>query len=77
MFADDTLLMLDGTPQNMDKALEIINRFGATSGAKLNLHKFVALWVAHTEKTWQWGEEAGLKWLLPGEVTQYLGYPLA
>lgn len=35
----------------------------------------MGLWLAHTERTWQWGEEEGLKWLLPGEVTRYLGYP--
>lgn len=75
MFADDTLLFLDGTLDNMDRALTVINRFGAASGAKLNLHKSVGLWVAQAEKEWQWGEEAGLKWLLPGEVTRYLGYP--
>lgn len=27
-----------------------------------------------TPWTWSWGEEAGLKWLLPREVTRYLGY---
>jgi hypothetical protein len=45
MFADDTLLFLDGTRDNMDKALNVINRFGAASGAKLNLHKSVGLWL--------------------------------
>jgi exonuclease III len=75
MFADDTLLFLDGTKDNMDKALNVINRFGAASGAKLNLHKSVGLWLSQHERNWQWGEEAGMKWLLPGEVTRYLGYP--
>ena len=75
MFADDTLLFLDGQRDNLDRALDVITRFGAASGAKLNLHKSVGIWVAHTERTWQWGEEAGLKWLPPGEVTRYLGYP--
>jgi hypothetical protein len=75
MFADDTLLLLDGTTENMDRALNIIHKFGEASGAKLNLHKSLGLWVAHIERPWQWGEEAGLKWLLPGEVTRNLGYP--
>ena len=75
MFADDTLLFLDGTRDNMDRALTVINRFGAASGAKLNLHKSVGLWLSQSERTWQWGEEAGMKWLKPGEVTRYLGYP--
>jgi hypothetical protein len=49
MFADDTLLLLEGNPDNMDKALSVINKFGEASGAKLNLHKSVGVWVAHTE----------------------------
>jgi hypothetical protein len=75
IFADDTLLLLEGTPTNMDRALEVINRFRAASGAKLNLHKSVGIWVSQEERNWHWGEEAGLKWLPPGEVTRYLGYP--
>lgn len=75
MFADDTLLLLEGTPDNMDKAIEVITRFGAASGAKLNLHKSVGLWIAHTPRPWNWGEATGLKWLHPSEVTKYLGYP--
>ena len=75
MFADDTLLLLDGTRENLDKALSVIHRFGAASGAKLNLHKLVGLWLSHRTRDWQWGEEAGLKWLAKGEVTRYLGYP--
>jgi hypothetical protein len=51
MFADDTLLLLEGTPENMDRALEVIHRFGAASGAKLNLHKSIGLWIANTERT--------------------------
>ena len=75
MFGDDRLLLLDGTPDNLDRAIEVINKFGAASGAKLNLHKFVGVWVSHTPRAWTWGEEVGLKWLQPGEVTRYLGYP--
>jgi exonuclease III len=75
MFADDTLLLLDGTPDNLNKAIEVIKRFGAASGAKLNLHKSIGVWVSHTPRTWNWGEDEGLKWLMPGEVTKYLGYP--
>ena len=75
MFVDDTLLLLDGTRENLEMALSVINRFGAASGAKLNLHKSVGLWLSHRTRDWQWGEEAGLKWLKKGEVTRYLGYP--
>ena len=75
MFADDTLLLLEGTRENLDRALSVINRFGAASGAKLNLHKSVGLWISPRPRGWQWGEEASLKWLKKGEVTKYLGYP--
>ena len=75
MFADDTLLFLDGTRDNMDRALTVITKFGVASGAKLNLHKSVGIWIADAERNWTWGEEAGLKWIGPGEVTRYLGYP--
>lgn len=61
MFGDDRLLLLDGTPDNLDRAIEVINKFGAASGAKLNLHKFVGVWVSHTPRAWTWGEEVGLK----------------
>ena len=75
MFADDTLLLLDDTPENMDRAIAVINMFSAASGAKLNLHKSTGLWIGQEERTWQWGEAKGLKWLPPGEITRYLGYP--
>ena len=51
MFADDTLLFLDGTRNNMDRALTVISRFGAASGSKLNLHKSVGLWLSQSERT--------------------------
>ena len=75
MFADDTLLFLGGKRDNLDRALNVIHRFGAASGAKLNLHKSIGLWLVARPRSWQWGEEAGLKWLEKGEVTRYLGYP--
>jgi hypothetical protein len=54
VFADDTLLFLDGTFENLERALEVIKRFGATSGAKLNLQKSLGILVAHIEKPWPW-----------------------
>jgi hypothetical protein len=55
MFADDTMLFLDGNPDNMDRAIAVIQRFGEASGAKLNLHKSVGLWISHTPRNWTWG----------------------
>ena len=75
MFADDTLLLLEGTEDNMEKTINVINKFGAASKAKSNLHKSIGLWIAQADRPWQWGEAEGLKWLKEGEVTRYLGYP--
>lgn len=75
MFTYDTMLFLDGTQENLDRALTVIDRFEAASGAKLNLHKSVGLWLGSTERSWQWGETTGFKWLAPREVTRYLGFP--
>jgi hypothetical protein len=61
--------------ENMDRALTVIHHFGVASGAKLNLHKSVGIWLSDMERTWQWGEAACLKWLLPGKITRYLGFP--
>ena len=50
MFADDTLLLLERTPENMDKAIAVIKIFGVALGAKPNLHKSVGIWVSHTNR---------------------------
>ncbi len=42
-------------------------------GAKINWHKLAAIWASKKEKTWSWGEEVGLRWVLEGEGTHYLG----
>lgn len=49
MFTNNTRLFFDGNKDNMDRALTVIDRFGAASGVKLNLHKFVGPWLAPTE----------------------------
>lgn len=50
MFADDTLLLLERTLENMDKAIAVINIFGVALGAKPNLHKSVGIWVSRTNR---------------------------
>jgi len=44
-----------------------------TSGAKINWHKSIAIWASKKEKTWNWGEDVGLRWVPEGEGTCYLG----
>jgi len=72
-FADDTALYLKGTPGNLDKAQRILTLFSQASGAKVNWHKMVAIWASKFERAWSWGEEVGLRWLLEGTGTRYLG----
>jgi hypothetical protein len=72
-FADDTALYLKGTPANMDRAQEVLKTFCHASGANINWHKSAAIWANQREKTWEWGSEEGLKWILESKRTKYLG----
>jgi hypothetical protein len=69
-FADDTTLYLKGTPSNLDKAQKVFTTFSAASGAKENWHKSAAIWASKKARTWHWGIEVGLKWMLEGEGTR-------
>jgi hypothetical protein len=57
----------------MDKAQSVLKLFCQTFGAKINWHKSAAIWANKKERTWTWGEEVGLRWVLEGEGTRYLG----
>jgi hypothetical protein len=72
-FADDTALYLKGTPENMDRARDVLKTFCLASGAKINWHKSAAIWASKRERTWEWGEDVGLKWIPPEKGTRYLG----
>ena len=76
MFADDTALFLKGTKKNLDNMMTTVEKFCLTSGAKINLHKIRAISASNRLRPWNWGEEAGLIWLQPGQVTKYLGFPM-
>lgn len=72
-FADDTALYFQGSPSNMDKAQDVFKLFCQASGAKINWHKSTAIWASKKEKTWNSGEDVGLRWVPEGEGTRYLG----
>jgi hypothetical protein len=72
-FADDTALYLKGTPTNMDRAQEVLKTFCRASGTKVNWCKSATIWANQKEKSWEWGEEEGLKWIPKGKGTRYFG----
>ena len=76
LFADATLLFLDGSLENLNKVMRIFEIYSKTSGAKINWHKCRAIWASSQARLWTWGEEVGLVWLEPGAYARYLGYPL-
>lgn len=75
MLADDTALFLKGTPANLQRAFEVIEKFCAASGAKLKWDKSFAVWASNEPRSWNWGEELGLQWVAEGETVRYLGFP--
>jgi len=72
-FANNTALYLKGTPANMDRAQEVLKTFCRASGAKVNWNKSAAIWASRRDKSWEWGEAEGLKWIPKGRGTRYLG----
>jgi len=73
IFVDDTALYLKGSPANMGRAQEVLKIFYHASGAKINWHKSAAIWASKRERSWEWGEDVGLKWIPAGKGTRYLG----
>jgi hypothetical protein len=56
----------------MDRAQEVLKIFYRAFRAKINWHKSAAIWAIKKERTWEWGRDKGLKWILDGESTRYL-----
>ena len=44
-FADDTTVLLDGTENSLNEALNILSKFAIASGLKLNSTKTRAVWI--------------------------------
>ncbi len=72
-FADNTAIYLQGSPANMDKVQDVLKLFCHAFEAKINWNKSAAIWASKKSRTWTWGEDVGLKWILEGEGTCYLG----
>jgi len=72
-FADDTALYLKGDEGNLDRAKGVLEVFCKASGARINWNKSSAIWASRRERTWDWGQEVGLKWVPKGEGVKYLG----
>jgi hypothetical protein len=49
-FVDDTALYLQGSPSNLDRAQNVFNIFCKASRAKINWHKFAAIWANKNER---------------------------
>jgi hypothetical protein len=60
MFADDTILFLEGTTKNLENVMHVFNIYSQVSGAKVNWHKSRAIWASRKPKLWTWGEDLGL-----------------
>jgi hypothetical protein len=56
----------------MDKAQNVLKIFCKASGAKINLNKSIAIWASRRERTWNWGQDEGLKWVPEGEGVRNL-----
>jgi hypothetical protein len=52
MFADDTSLFLRDIPENLERAMQILARYGEASGTKINWHKTIAIWASCRDRTW-------------------------
>lgn len=48
-FADDTMLILDGSEGSFRRAIEVLDGFQVTSGLKVNYEKTKVLWVGSTK----------------------------
>jgi hypothetical protein len=51
-FMDDTVLYLQGSPTNMDRAQNVLKLFCHASEAKINWNKSTAIWASEKERTW-------------------------
>jgi hypothetical protein len=76
MFANDTILFLKGTINNLQKSFQVFQTFCHASGGKFNWHKSCAIWASKKPREWSWGNDKGLVWLATNKVTKYLGFPI-
>ncbi|EFJ12942.1 hypothetical protein SELMODRAFT_425093 [Selaginella moellendorffii] len=72
-FADDTSLIVEGSPENLSNVKRDLDFFNEAMGSKINWHKSVGLWLPPGRPP-TWGTELGFKWLDTEETTRYLGF---
>jgi len=72
-FADDTVLYLQGTHDNMERTQKVLDIFCKAFEAKINWHKMATIWASKKNKEWEWGQEVGLQCIPEGKGVRYLG----
>ena len=72
LFADDTLLFLEGNKNDFDIVFDILHKFGELSGCKINGSKSKALYIGNLrDSSNKYCENKGLTW--PVDTVTYLG----
>ena len=66
-FADDTTLILDGTPQSLQAALNVLEIFDSVSGLRVNTEKTQVVWIGKKKRC----NEKLLKLNLNWDTTQF------
>ena len=76
LFADDSNLYLKGTIQNLNMVDQVLKSYCGGTGSNVNWDKSAAIWASLNPRTWQWGQEKGLRWIPEGSSVTSLGFPL-
>ena len=72
LFANDTLVFLEGRKNDFDIMLDILNKFGELSGCKINGSKSKAFYISNLrDSSNRYRENKGLTW--PVDTVTYLG----
>ena len=61
-FADDTILILDGTPQSLQAAFNVLEIFGSVSGLRVNTEKTQVVWIGKKKLCNEKLLKLNLKW---------------
>jgi hypothetical protein len=72
MFKNDPTLFLNGTPNSLQKQIEVLQTLCDESKGKINWHKSCGIWAFKKPKEWSWGKDKNLVWLVTDNVSKYL-----
>ena len=61
-FADDTTFILDGTPQSLQAAFNVLEIFGSVSGLRVNTEKIKVVWIGKKKQCNEKLLKLNLKW---------------